>query len=156
MKEVVVINRIMVKPGKMDEFIEAQRKFAAVLAPCGLIGGRMYRSFDGLSATLVSVFQSKEAVDDVFQRPDFKAHLQRLQPLVESSSPIRYEEAYTTGELDVKEPRAGRLHRALAALEKAHGDISKEEDNAYANGLRNRAVHDIEEAIHFTEAGIHA
>jgi hypothetical protein len=58
--------------------------------------------------------------------------------------------------LDVKEPRSGRLHRALAALKKAHGDISKEEDNAYANGLRNRAVHDIEEAIRFTEAGIHA
>jgi len=58
--------------------------------------------------------------------------------------------------LDVKEPRQGRLHKALAALKKAHADISKEEDNAYANGLRNRAVHDIEEAIRFTELGIKA
>jgi quinol monooxygenase YgiN len=98
MKPVTVINRIHVKPGKMDEFIEAQRKFAAMLPSDWLIGGRMYRSLDGQSAVLVSTFRSKSAQDEVFQRADFKAHLQRLQPLVESSSPILYEEAYTTGD----------------------------------------------------------
>jgi hypothetical protein len=98
MKQVIVINRLMIKSSKMHEFIEAQHKFVAALPPCGLIGGRLYRSIDGQSATLVSVFQSKSAIEEVFQRADFKAHLQRQQPFVESSSPILYEEAYTTGD----------------------------------------------------------
>src|SRR5882757_10279010 len=59
MKSVTVINRLLIKPGKMDEFIEAQRTFAAALPPCGLVGGCMYRSVDGQSAVLVSKFQSK-------------------------------------------------------------------------------------------------
>jgi hypothetical protein len=58
--------------------------------------------------------------------------------------------------LDAKEPRAGRLHKALAALHAAREDVAKEEDNAYANGLRKRAIHDIEEAFRFTELGIKA
>jgi quinol monooxygenase YgiN len=97
MKPVIVVNRMMIKPGKIDEFIEAQQKFVGTIPPCGLIGGRMYRSVDDQSAVLVSVFESKSAVDAVFQRADFKEHLRRLQPLVESTSPILYEEAYTYG-----------------------------------------------------------
>lgn len=97
MKFLTVINRLSIKPGKMDEFIEAQQKFAAELPPCGLIGGRMYRSLDGRSAVLVSTFQSKEAQEQIRQRPDFIEHLKRLQPLVESSSPLLCEEAYVTG-----------------------------------------------------------
>jgi hypothetical protein len=58
--------------------------------------------------------------------------------------------------LDVKLARAGRLHQALADLRHAREDIAKEEDNAYARGLRNRAIHDIDEAIRFTELGIRA
>jgi quinol monooxygenase YgiN len=98
MKPVTVINRIHVRSGKMDEFLEAQRKFAAKLPSTMLVGGRMYRSLDGTSAVLISTFHSKSAQEEVFQRPDFKAHLERLQPLVESSSPMLYEEAYTAGD----------------------------------------------------------
>jgi len=58
--------------------------------------------------------------------------------------------------LDVKQPRKGRLHQALAALHAAKEDVSKEEDNAFANGLRKRAIHNVEEAIRFTELGIKA
>lgn len=58
--------------------------------------------------------------------------------------------------VDAREPREGRLHKALAALRAARADVEKEEDNAYANGLRGRAIHNIDEAIRFTEAGIHA
>jgi hypothetical protein len=58
--------------------------------------------------------------------------------------------------IDAKELRGGRLTRALTALKTARGDIAKEEDNGFANGLRNRAIHDIDEAIRFTEMGIHA
>jgi len=97
MKPVTVINRFSIKPGKMDEFIDAQQKFVAALPPCGLVGGRMYRSLDGQSAVLVSTFQSKDAQEQVLQRPDFKEHLSRLQPLVESANPVLCEEAYTTG-----------------------------------------------------------
>jgi quinol monooxygenase YgiN len=98
MKPVTVINRIMVKPGKMDEFIDVQQHFAGTLPSGFLVGGRMYRSLDGQSAVLVSTFRSAGARDEVFQRAEFKAHLERLAPLVESSSPILYEEAYTTGD----------------------------------------------------------
>jgi formylglycine-generating enzyme required for sulfatase activity len=48
----------------------------------------------------------------------------------------------------------GRLHRALAALEKALSDIKGKEDNAFAGGLRDRAVSDIDSAINFTKQGI--
>jgi hypothetical protein len=53
-------------------------------------------------------------------------------------------------------PRGGRLHRALEALRAARKDIEHEEDNAGATGLRNRANHDIDEAIHKVEQGINA
>jgi hypothetical protein len=56
--------------------------------------------------------------------------------------------------VDVREPRAGRLHRALAALRAARDDVSKEEDNGFANGLRARGLHYIDDAIRMTEQGI--
>ncbi len=56
--------------------------------------------------------------------------------------------------VDAHEPRAGRLHKALAALRTAKDDMSKEEDNAFANGLRARGLHEVDEAIRFTEQGI--
>lgn len=56
--------------------------------------------------------------------------------------------------VDAKEPRAGRLHKALAALRAARDDVSKEEDNAFANGLRARGLRSIDEAIRVTEQGI--
>jgi quinol monooxygenase YgiN len=98
MKPVTIINRLAINPGKMDEFIAAQQKYSAELPPCGLLGGRMYRSIDGQSAVLVSTFESKTAQEALLQREDFKEHLKRLQPCVESSTPSLYEEAYTTGD----------------------------------------------------------
>jgi hypothetical protein len=56
--------------------------------------------------------------------------------------------------IDVREPRAGRLHRALAALQAARNDVAQDEDNGFANGLRARGLHNIDEAIRFTEQGI--
>jgi len=53
----------------------------------------------------------------------------------------------------------GRLHRARQLLEKAHQDISHEEDNSFAQGLQQRAfehidkaTHEVDEAIHFVES----
>jgi hypothetical protein len=56
--------------------------------------------------------------------------------------------------VDAKEPRAGRLHKALAALKAAKKDVSEEEDNAYAQGLRAKALHHIENALKHTEDGV--
>ena len=56
--------------------------------------------------------------------------------------------------IDAHERRGGRLHKAIEALQAARGDIDKEEDNAFARGLRGRASHDIDEAIRLSQAGI--
>ena len=56
--------------------------------------------------------------------------------------------------VDAKEPRSGRLHKALAALKAAKKDVSEEEDNAYAQGLRAKALRHIENALKHTEEGI--
>jgi quinol monooxygenase YgiN len=100
MKPVTVINRLAIKPGKMDEFIDAQRNFATTLMkkPNGLIGGRMYRSIDGKSAVLVSQFASESAQENIRQSDAFRQHVSQLQVLIESASPSLYEEAYTTGD----------------------------------------------------------
>jgi hypothetical protein len=42
----------------------------------------------------------------------------------------------------------GRIHEAVKFLEKARADIAREEDNGYANGLRDRAIGHIDGAIH--------
>ena len=55
---VTLINRLSIKPGMIDEFIEAQRKFT-LSAPAGVLGGRMYRSRDGSSRGLVNYMQRK-------------------------------------------------------------------------------------------------
>jgi hypothetical protein len=58
--------------------------------------------------------------------------------------------------LDAQEPRLGRLHKALAALRASLADVNQEEDNAYAAGLKARAIRNISEAIRLTEQGIYA
>ena len=42
----------------------------------------------------------------------------------------------------------GRIHAAIDYLKKARADISREEDNGYANHLRDRAIGHIDGAIH--------
>lgn len=42
---------------------------------------------------------------------------------------------------------AGRLLKAIEYLRRTRGDIEKREDNKWANGLRDRAFHHIDEAI---------
>lgn len=41
----------------------------------------------------------------------------------------------------------GRIHEALQFLKKARADIAREEDNSYADGLRDRAIGHIDGAI---------
>jgi hypothetical protein len=49
--------------------------------------------------------------------------------------------------LDERPDHRGRIHEALEYLRKGRADIEKEEDNAYANGLRDRAIGHIDAAI---------
>ena len=50
--------------------------------------------------------------------------------------------------VDVHMDWPGRLHRAMELLDKAHEDISREEDNRFAQGLQQRAFAHIDEAKH--------
>ena len=99
MNPTTVINRFVLKPGQLDAFVAAQQAFATTLCQqnAGLLGGRMYRGQDGTSAVLLSQFDSVQSQEAIRQRPDFKAHLARIQPMVESVSPELFQEAYTTG-----------------------------------------------------------
>jgi len=49
----------------------------------------------------------------------------------------------------------GRLRRALELLDRAHRDVSEEEDNAFAQGLQARAIEHIDKAHHHVEEAIH-
>lgn len=49
---------------------------------------------------------------------------------------------------------SGRLHRALELVDKARQDVAREEDNAFAQGLRNRAILHIDKAHHHIEEAI--
>jgi hypothetical protein len=47
---------------------------------------------------------------------------------------------------------AGRYHKALELLDKAHRDLAQEEDDAFAHGLRHRALEHIDGAHHIVES----
>jgi hypothetical protein len=48
--------------------------------------------------------------------------------------------------VDERMDRVGRFHRAMELLDKAHNDIAREEDDPSVRGLRDRAIHHIDEA----------
>jgi hypothetical protein len=50
--------------------------------------------------------------------------------------------------------RAGRLHKALADLKVARDNVGMEEDNAFAQGLKARAIRDIDSALLRTREGL--
>jgi hypothetical protein len=56
--------------------------------------------------------------------------------------------------VDASLKRKGRLHHALEALKAARGDVAKEEDDAFATGLKKRAIGDIDSAISRTKEGL--
>jgi tetratricopeptide (TPR) repeat protein len=56
--------------------------------------------------------------------------------------------------VDARLDRAGRLHRAMELLNKAHQDISREEDNQFAQGLQQRAMGHIDKAHHEVQEAI--
>lgn len=57
--------------------------------------------------------------------------------------------------VDAKMDWRGRLHRALELVDKAHHDVTEEEDNTFAQGLQQRAILHIDKAHHHIEEAIH-
>lgn len=95
---VTVINVFFPKPERFEEFVRTQQGalpgFRGKVA--GLRGGHFYRSRDGKSAVLVSVFESEQA-QQAFMRSDlFHAHRDRLAPLLERVEPALYDLVYET------------------------------------------------------------
>ncbi|HMI50043.1 MAG TPA: hypothetical protein VK525_00930 [Candidatus Saccharimonadales bacterium] len=58
--------------------------------------------------------------------------------------------------VDSKLDRAGRLHRALELVDKAHRDVSEEEDDRFAQGLQQRALLHIDRAHNYIKEAIEA
>ncbi|MGA3024592.1 MAG: hypothetical protein ABSF98_07475 [Bryobacteraceae bacterium] len=56
--------------------------------------------------------------------------------------------------VDVRLEWGGRLQRALELINKAHNDISHEEDNVFAGGLQLRALEHIDKAHRHVEEAI--
>ncbi|MBV8464890.1 MAG: hypothetical protein JO218_02995 [Burkholderiales bacterium] len=56
--------------------------------------------------------------------------------------------------IDERLDHKGRLHRADELLGKAHSDIAREEDDPATRGLRDRAIHHLDDAIHATHQAI--
>jgi quinol monooxygenase YgiN len=101
MKPVTQINFLSIKPEKIDEFFALDQSYiTSGNRPKGLISSRLYRSLDGKSAVRVSQYESIEAHRETHRSEALRQQIDRLRPLVESSSPGLYEEAYTTGELE--------------------------------------------------------
>jgi len=49
--------------------------------------------------------------------------------------------------VDERPDHAGRIHEAIEILKKSRADLAREEDNGYAQGLRDRAIGHIDGAI---------
>jgi len=58
--------------------------------------------------------------------------------------------------VDSKLDRPGRLHRALELVDKAHRDVSEEEDNRFAQGLQKRAILHIDRAHNYIKEALEA
>ncbi len=65
-------------------------------------------------------------------------------------------DVYYHPQMDERPEHGGRLHDAKEYLRRARADIEREEDNGFAQGLRNRAFMHIDEAIRFTDRAIQA
>lgn len=100
MSKVTTINTLVLKPEHVAEFIAAQREFTSAISaiPDGPLGGRLYKSITGSSIVLVSQFGSLAAQSAIMASPQLSSQLSKLRPLVRSSSPDFYEEAFTYGE----------------------------------------------------------
>jgi quinol monooxygenase YgiN len=99
MNPVTQILFFSIKPGKIDEFLEADRNFlASATLPKALVGSRLYRSADGKSAVRVVQYKSIEAHQEYQQDPALQQQVALLRNFVESATASLYDEVRTTGD----------------------------------------------------------
>ena len=99
MAPVTQILFLSIKPGKLEEYLEADRKFiASATLPKGLVGSRLYKSLDGKSAVRVVQYESIEVHQEYQQDPALQQQVALLRDFVESATASVYEEVRTTGD----------------------------------------------------------
>ena len=90
---IVLINLFTVKPGRMDEFIELQKRNldrSPGNVP-GWRGSRLHRSTDGRTAVMMSMFDTIADHKRLHESSRIAEHVQKIKPLIESAEPTYYE-----------------------------------------------------------------
>ena len=98
-KPVVNIAVITPKAGMFEEVLAlqlAQRQRLRGKVD-GLIGSRLFRSRDDRSLVIIAKFETAAAAERFREDPRFLAHLEIVQPLMESAAQGAYETAYEVG-----------------------------------------------------------
>ena len=99
MKPITQILVASIKPGKIEDFLEADRQFiASTTLPKGLVGSRLYRSQDGKSVVRVVQYESAAAQKEYEQDEALQKQVALLRNFVESAAGNVYEEVRTTGD----------------------------------------------------------
>ncbi|HZP93852.1 MAG TPA: antibiotic biosynthesis monooxygenase family protein [Burkholderiales bacterium] len=100
-RPIVVVNTFTPKPGALEEFIALQTAALPGLSADlpGFRGSRLYRADDGGKAVLVSVFETAEDFRRFMESDAFRAHRERILPLLDRADPGRYETVYEAGRI---------------------------------------------------------
>jgi quinol monooxygenase YgiN len=97
--ELTVINLFTPKAGRLDDFVAAQKaglpSFRGQVP--GLRYGSFYRSLDGKTAVLISVFESPAHFEQFRGSELFAAYRDTIVPLLERSDPGLYTLVYESG-----------------------------------------------------------
>jgi quinol monooxygenase YgiN len=96
---VVNISVITPKPERFEEFMALQlAQMRATRGEVqGVIGSRLFKSLDNRSVVLIALFESAEASQRFGEDERLRAHLARVQPLIERAASGRYEMVYELG-----------------------------------------------------------
>lgn len=99
---VVIVNRFTPQPGRLDEFVQIQKSALPRLSANmqGLRGSRLYRSLDGRTATMISVFDTRADFERWAQSEPFTLHRQILLSLMEKVEPAPSELVYAAGSVE--------------------------------------------------------
>jgi quinol monooxygenase YgiN len=98
-RPVVNVSVITPKPEHFEEFMalqlaQLQRTRGQVQ---GVIGSRLFKSLDNRSVVLIAIFESAEASQRFREDERLRAHLARVQPLIERAASGPYEMVYELG-----------------------------------------------------------
>jgi heme-degrading monooxygenase HmoA len=90
------INIFTPKPGRMDDFINAQLQGLPTLGDIpGSQGSLFYRANDDSHAILIALFEDEASHRRFMETPAFHRHRERLMPLLEGTRPGFYTLTYS-------------------------------------------------------------